>query len=405
MKNSRKYVNSGFVHDMMDTANAQYYFARAHVWPSMKTDLPHNVVVVLSVNSGAVIHASCEPCRASSLGRCSHVVAVLFSILDHVQEHGPTLSKPCTSQECSWNKGKKRNKDPRRLSDAKYPSKRKESIVSVVNFDPRPLKNRRVTPEQINRLVINLQNISQDSNVTSMWEMQLKVTYKDYDLCDSSLLQEKVKILHDNLAPATVKEIPGTEEQSKSEKWFIERWCRLTASKCLPAYKVGKLVTEEQPNAAVEAYKFISHNIWGIDSEPFQSHWMLYGLESEAKAILKYENETMSKVCSSGLWVNPKFPFLACSPNGLVSDDTVIEIKSLKILKQYSVQTVTSPTTPVPKEVLSRQCFCVKDGKCVLKRTHAYYYQCQHILLVTERKHCDFILYAENGPNSVERIP
>ena len=132
---------------------------------------------------------------------------------------------------------------------------------------------------------------------------------------------------------------------------------------------------------------------------------MLYGLESEAKAILKYENETMSKVCSSGLWVNPKFPFLACSPDGLVSDDTVIKIKSLKILKKYSVQTVTSPTTPVPKEVLSRQCFCVKDGKCVLKRTHAYYYQCQHILLVTERKHCDFLLYAENGPNSVERIP
>ena len=55
-----------------------------------------------------------------------------------------------------------------------------------------------------------------------MWEMQLKVTYKDYDLCDSSLLQEKVKILHDNLAPATVMEIPGTEEQSKSEKWFMK---------------------------------------------------------------------------------------------------------------------------------------------------------------------------------------
>lgn len=154
----------------------------------------------------------------------------------------------------------------------------------------------------------------------------------------------------------------------------------------------------------MDVFKFISHNIWGIDSEPFQSFWMLYGLNSEAKAILKYENDTGRKVRSSGLWVNPKFPFLGCSPDGLVGDDTVIEIKSLKIFKEYSVQTVTASTSPVPKEVLSRQCFRVQEGKCILKKSHAYYYQCQHILLVTERKFIDFILYAESGPDSVEKI-
>ena len=77
LKNGRKYVNSGFVHDMMDTVNGDHYSVRAHVWLSMRAELPHNVVVVLSVNSGAVLHASCDPCRASSLGHCGHV-AVLF---------------------------------------------------------------------------------------------------------------------------------------------------------------------------------------------------------------------------------------------------------------------------------------------------------------------------------------
>ena len=76
----------------MDTVNGERYFVRAHVWPSMRTDLPHNVIVVISV-----LHASCEPCRASSLGRCSHVVAILFSVLDYVQKHGPVLAKPCTT--------------------------------------------------------------------------------------------------------------------------------------------------------------------------------------------------------------------------------------------------------------------------------------------------------------------
>lgn len=224
MKNGRKYVDSGFVHDMMDTGTSQHYFVRAHVWPSMKMDLPHNVVIVLSVNSGAVIHTSCEPCRASSLGRCSHVVAVLFSILDHVTKHGALISKPCTSKECSWNKGKKRNKDPRRLSGAKYPSKRKESSMPVIDFDPRPVQYRQVTSAQINRFVINLQSLSQNSE-PSMWETQLKITYENYDLGDPSTLHQKVNILCENLTTAHLMEIPGTEGQSNSERWFSERWC------------------------------------------------------------------------------------------------------------------------------------------------------------------------------------
>ena len=51
------------------------------MWPSMKTELPHNFIVVISVNSGAVLYASCEPspARPSSLGRCSHVVTFHFN--------------------------------------------------------------------------------------------------------------------------------------------------------------------------------------------------------------------------------------------------------------------------------------------------------------------------------------
>lgn len=34
MKNARKYVDSGFVHDVMDAQSADHYFVRAHVWSS-----------------------------------------------------------------------------------------------------------------------------------------------------------------------------------------------------------------------------------------------------------------------------------------------------------------------------------------------------------------------------------
>ena len=93
---------------------------------------------------------------------------------------------------------------------------------------------------------------------------------KDYDLADPFTLRDKV-ILRDNLTPSKLMEIPGTQGQSTSEQWFSERWCRLTASKCFPTFKVGKLIVEAEPNAASEAHKFISRDIWGIDVMPFQS--------------------------------------------------------------------------------------------------------------------------------------
>ena len=51
LKNARKFVDSGFVHDVMDAKSKDYYFVREHVWPSMRTELPHSVSVVLSNSS------------------------------------------------------------------------------------------------------------------------------------------------------------------------------------------------------------------------------------------------------------------------------------------------------------------------------------------------------------------
>jgi len=406
LKNARKYVNSDFVHDVMDTKSDEYYFARAHVWPSMRTDLPHNVLVILSNVSGAVIHASCEPCKVAALGRCSHVVAVLLYILDHVEKHGFLATPTCTSKPCTWNKGKKRNKNPQRLSDTNYKSKVQKGDLKLIDFDPRPSIYRKVTSEHINGLVRNLQPISEEQDDLSMWEVQLQMKYNDYppDAEISLNLREKTKILQENLTPDDIMEIPGTQGQSSCDGWFNERFWRLTASKCLAASKIGELVKKAASNASVRAYIFIKSHVWKLDKDNFQSSWMKYGIESEAKAIMKYEEQTKSKVCQTGLWVNPKYPFLGCSPDGLVDEEGLVEIKSLKIFKDHSVEDVISGKALLSKEIINRQCFRIQDGKCVLRLKHAYFYQIQMQLLVTERKFCDFILYAECGEVSIKRI-
>ena len=189
-------------------------------------------------------------------------------------------------------KGTKRDKNPKRVSDAKYPSKKKQATLPVIHFDPRPAKYREVKAHHINRLLSDIQVLSAEGGQLSMWETQLQFTYNDYQLGyeRKRVLLEQVCSLHENLKPEVVMEIPGTRLQSKSFFFFSERWCRLTASKCLSAFKVRRLVSECQPIAAAEADKFIFSHIWELESEHFQSYWMRYGLESEPKAILKYES-------------------------------------------------------------------------------------------------------------------
>ena len=109
-----------------------------------------------------------------------------------------------------------------------------------------------------------------------MWETQLQFTYSDYALnCErKEELLEQVKLLYNNLKPEAHMEMPATQEQSKSQRWFCER------------------CSESQPNAAIEANKFIANQIWGLGSDHFQTYCMRYGLESEPKAILTYEIAT-----------------------------------------------------------------------------------------------------------------
>lgn len=55
----------------------------------------------------------------------------------------------------------------------------------------------------------------------SMWEIQLLISYHDYnvDLSTLTSLEEKAEALLCNITPTELREIEGTTEQSKSDKW------------------------------------------------------------------------------------------------------------------------------------------------------------------------------------------
>ena len=411
LKNGRKYVDSGFVHDMTDTKTEEHYFLRAHVWPSVRNKLPHNVTIILSILScmgsqsfmllvipvkflhldvAVMLLLFCFLCSTMSmnmglpylnlapaknvqgikaktetksskiikcaiffkrkLGSSSEIdfdprlesfrrvkpchINGLVNNLQTVSQNSNEISMWETQLEMNYEDYEFKNIDASGLMN-------KASVIlqsltpPKLDFDPRLESFRRVKPCHINGLVKNLQTISQNSNEILMWETQLEMKYEDYEFknIDASGLMNRASVILQSLTPPKLQQMEGTENQSCSEIWHSERWCHLTASQRLNACRLGQLVFDKNPSADVRAFKFISSYVWGINREQFQTYWMSYGLESEPKAILKYEDKTKSDVCASGLWVNTKYPFMGCCPDGLVDDDGLIEIKSLKILK------------------------------------------------------------------------
>ena len=57
---------------------------------------------------------------------------------DYITEHGYMVKDACTSLPCTWNKGKKRQKELKALHKVNYPSSKRLAADSLYNWDPRP---------------------------------------------------------------------------------------------------------------------------------------------------------------------------------------------------------------------------------------------------------------------------
>lgn len=81
-----------------------------------------------------------------------------------------------------------------------------------------------------------------------------------------------------------------------------------------------------------------------------------------------YEQQTKSKVVNSGLLVSLSHPYLAASPDGLVHDDIVVEIKCPYKVRDMQI---TPTTVPFLNETgLKKSCiFLPRAGADVLFRS------------------------------------
>ena len=81
----------------------------------------HQVSVMINPSTARVIHGNCD-CKASCMGRCSHVAALLYVLLNYL-DYDDKENVPCTSKLCSWNQERKR-KLPHKADELQYTNKK-----------------------------------------------------------------------------------------------------------------------------------------------------------------------------------------------------------------------------------------------------------------------------------------
>jgi len=159
-----------------------------------------------------------------------------------------------------------------------------------------------------------------------------------------------------------------------SPEWHELRRGKVTAS------RVADIVarTKTGPSALRSNYmaELIAERLSGTPAESFVSAAMQWGTDMEPQARAAYEFRTDAQVTQVGFVLHPNIDQAGASPDGLVNEDGLIEIKC--------------PNTATHLETLLGQAVPAK-----------YETQMQFQMACTGRQWCDFVSYDPRMPESM----
>ena len=160
----------------------------------------------------------------------------------------------------------------------------------------------------------------------------------------------------------------------RSADWYEIRVGKVTASRIkdvMAKTKTGYGASRKNYMADI-----ICERLTGIKTEGYTNAAMQHGIDTEAEARQAYEIETFQAVIECGFYIAPDIADSGASPDGLISDDGLIEIKCPSTATH--IDTLLSGT--------------IDDG---------YIKQMQWQMYCTGRKWCDFVSYDNRLPENL----
>ena len=162
-----------------------------------------------------------------------------------------------------------------------------------------------------------------------------------------------------------------------SPEWFAARLGKVTASRVadvLPKIKEGESASRKNYKADLVVERLTQQKTAGFSSSAMQ-----WGVDTEPQARAAYEVTTCDFVEQIAFVDHPAIVNFGCSPDGLVGDDGLIEIKC--------------PNTATHLEYL--------EADAPPKK---YFIQMQAQMSATGRKWCDFVSFDPRLPDGLELL-
>ena len=168
----------------------------------------------------------------------------------------------------------------------------------------------------------------------------------------------------------------------RSEEWFTIRIGKVTASRV--ADVIAKTKTGYSASRDNYMAQLVCERLTGQKGESFSNAAMQWGTETEPLARISYEVAHNVLVDEVGFVPHPSIEMAGASPDGLVGDDGLLEIKCPNTATH--IETLLSQTVP---------------GK--------YNTQMQFQMACTGRQWCDFVSFDNRLPTElqlfVKRVP
>jgi putative phage-type endonuclease len=163
--------------------------------------------------------------------------------------------------------------------------------------------------------------------------------------------------------------------EQRSEAWFQQRLGRATASRISDI--VAKTKSGYSASRANYMAQLVVERMTNKQAESYSNAAMEWGTEQEPLARAAYEAEVDVLVEEVGMIDHPTVEMSGASPDGLVGDDGLVEIKC--------------PTTATHIDTLM--------GEQAPKK---YYDQMQWQMACTGRKWCDFVSFDPRMPEGLQ---
>ncbi|XP_048484611.1 uncharacterized protein LOC105385367 [Plutella xylostella] len=263
---------------------------------------------------GNTEEAHCECAAGSGINAtCKHVAVLLLAVEHMVRENIILKFEACTEKLQQFHVPKRQYTGTPVRTEKLSRRKSKHSIL----FEPYDIS--RIDKENYNCRIRNLVLNFPNSNMAMKQLYEPANPYAlETDHCYTNTNPTK-KLLEDlKLSQISEAEITEIEEktrgQSHSVEWHDHRRHRLTSSNFHTMCHLRETTMEKYASEL-------------IDRSPFHSRATSHGIVNEEIALKKYCHDFELQVEPCGLFISKERPFLAASPDGLLGDETIIEIK------------------------------------------------------------------------------